>query len=709
MKRIWFAAAAMAALSLSAFGAQARDGHQHACLDAACDTQALFDAIDTPATGGGQPVSLESPRYGAWGFDVSGMDRAVKPGDDFYKYANGTWDTKTEIPSDRVRYGAFDKLIELSEARTRAIIEEAAKAGAGDPQTAKIGAAYNAFMNEALAEKLDAKPIAAELDGVRKVKTKDEFTALMGRNPTTGYAAILGLYIMADQKNPTRYAVYAGTSGLSLPDRDYYLDAKFAEKKTAYEAYVAQMLTMIGWEKPVENAKAIVAFETQLAEASWTRAQRRDRDKTYNPVDWKGLQDLTPGFDWNRYLVGTELPKLDRVVVTTNTAFPKFAKIYADTPLETLKAWQAFKVADGAAPMLSKRFVDASFAFRNKTLSGQPEQKPRWKRAVAAVNDELGEAVGQVYVARYFPPESKAKMVDLVGNIRAVLKTRLDNLDWMSPETKAQAQDKLAKFTVKIGYPDKWRDYSKLEIKADDLYGNAIRSGAFEWRHDVERLNGPVDKTEWGMTPQTVNAYYNSVNNEIVFPAAILQAPFFHPDADPAVNYGGIGGVIGHEISHGFDDQGRKSDGLGVLRDWWTAEDAAKFKAQADKLGAQYSAFEPLPGSHVNGQLTMGENIGDMGGLAFALAAYHASLGGKPAPVIDGFTGDQRVYLGWAQVWRQKTRDDALRQQVVSDPHSPAYYRVNGTIRNQDGWYSAFDVKPGDKLYVAPEDRVRIW
>ncbi len=708
MKRIWFAAAAMAALSLSAFGAQAREDHDHACLNEACTLQSLFVAADTPAAGPAT-MSLESPRYGTWGFDIAGMDRSARPGDDFYKFASGTWDANTAIPSDRTRYGNFDKLAELSEARTKAIITEAAASKAPDADTVKIGAAYKAFMDEALAEKLDAKPIAPELADIRKVGTKDDFTALMGRNPTTGFSAILGLGISPDAKAPTRYAVYATTGGLSLPDRDYYLDVKFAEKKAAYEAYVAQMLTMIGWDKPAENAKAVVAFETQLAEASWTRAERRDRDKTYNPMTLAELQTLTPGFAWNRYLVGTELPKIDRVVVTTNTAFPKFAKIYADTPLDTLKAWQAFKVADGAAPLLSKRFVDASFAFRNKTLAGQPEQKPRWKRAVASVNDQLGEAVGRVYVARYFPPESKAKMIDLVGNIRGVLKARLETLDWMSPQTKVQAEDKLAQFTVKIGYPDKWRDYSKLVIKADDVYGNALRSGAFEWRHDVERLNQPVDKTEWGMTPQTVNAYYNSVNNEIVFPAAILQAPFFHPDADPAVNYGGIGGVIGHEISHGFDDQGRKSDGKGVLRDWWTAEDAAKFKAQADKLGAQYGAFEPLPGAKVNGALTMGENIGDMGGLAFALQAYHASLDGKPAPVLDGFTGDQRVYLGWAQVWRSKIRDDALRQQVVSDPHSPAYYRVNGTIRNQDGWYSAFDVKPGDKLYVAPEDRVRIW
>jgi putative endopeptidase len=707
MKRVWFGACAAAALSISAFGAQAHE--QHACIDEACTMQSLMPALAEGAAAADAPTSLESPRYGTWGFDLTGMDTSVKPGDDFYKFANGTWDAKTEIPADRTRYGNFDKLAELSEARTKAIIEGAAADKAATGEKAKIGAAYRAFMDEAGVETLDAKPIQPWLDGIRKLKTKDQFTAQMGTSSVTPYASLITLGIGVDAKSPQAYAVYASTGGLSLPDRDYYLDAKFADKKTAYLAYVEKMLTLGGWEKPAENAKAIVDFETKLAEASWTRVERRDRDKTYNPATLAELQKLTPGYDWNKYLVGTELPKVDRFIVTTNTSFPKYAEIYAATPLETLKAWQAFKVIDGGAPLLSKRFVDASFEFRNKTLAGQPQQRPRWKRGVAQVNGLLGEAVGKEYVAAYFPPESKAKMVALVGDIRTVLKTRIDNLDWMGADTKAKAQEKLSKFGVKIGYPDKWRDYSKLEIKEGDAYGNVIRAGAWDYRYDVERLNKPVDKSEWGMTPQTVNAYYSPVNNEIVFPAAILQAPFFHPDADPAINYGGIGGVIGHEIGHGFDDQGRKSDGDGVLRDWWTAEDAAKFQAQADKLGAQYSAFEPFPGVHVNGKLTMGENIGDMAGLTLALDAYHVSLQGKPSPVLDGFTGDQRVYLGWAQVWRGKSRDDALKQQIASDPHSPGYYRVNGTIRNQPGWYSAFDVKPGDKLYVAPADRVKIW
>ena len=654
-------------------------------------------------------VSLASPKYGTWGFDLSGMDRSVKPGDDFFKFANGKWAERTEIPADRTRFGNFDKLAVLSEARQRAILDDAVAGKLTDPDAARIAAGYKAFMDEALAEKLDAKPIAPALAAIRKVKTKDDFTALMGTAPVSAFTTILPVFPSIDQKSTKQYAVYAGTAGLGLPDRDYYLQPSFAEQKAKYQTYVEQVLTMIGWEKPKANAAAIVAFETGLAEASWTRIQRRDRDKTYNPKTLAELQALTPGFDWNRYLAGSELPKLDRIVVTTDTAFPKFAKVYGDTSLETLKAWQAFNVVDGAAPYLSKRFVDANWQFRSHELGGQPEQKPRWKRGVAFMDGAIGESVGRAYVARYFPPESKAKMDALVGDIRVALKGRIERLDWMGDETKARALEKLAKFTVKIGYTEHWRDYSKLQLKPGDAYGNSRRASDFEWRRTVAQLAGPVDKTEWGMTPQTVNAYYNPPNNEIVFPAAILQAPFFDPDADPAINYGGIGGVIGHEISHGFDDQGRKSDGEGTLRDWWTAEDAAKFKTQTDRLGAQYSAFEPLPGQHVQGGLTMGENIGDMGGLSLGLDAYHTSLKGAPAPVIDGLTGDQRVFLGWAQVWREKIRDEQLKQRLATDPHSPAYFRVDGTIRNIPGWYQAFDVQPGDKLYVAPEQRVRIW
>ncbi len=703
MKKLLMSAAAAAVLALCAAPATATDRD---CLDAFCFDEALYRTASADA-GGGAAVSLESPRYGNWGFDLTGMDRSVSPGDDFYTWANGAWFKRTEIPADRTRFGNFDALAVLSEARVRAIIEDAAAGKVDSADAARIGAAWAAFMDEDRIEALGAAPIAPELDAIRKAKSRDDITALMGK-PGANYTALMGVFINDDAKDPGRYAVYAGTGGLGLP-RDYYLDPKFADKKAAYEAYITRMLTLIGWAKPAESARAIVAMETRIADASWTPTERRQREKTYNPMSLAELQAFTPGYSWNRYFDGAGLKGVDRIIVTTNTAFPKMAKIYGETDLGTLKAWQAFHVADGAAPLLSKAFVDASFDFNNRILAGQPEQRPRWKRGVDAVSGMVGQPIGRIYAARYFPPESKAKMEDLVANIRAAMKARIERLDWMSPATKVQALDKLAKFGVKIGYPDTWRDYSGLELKADDAYGNAMRSAEFEWAYRVGRLNGPVDKSEWSMNPQTVNAYYSSIKNEIVFPAAILQAPFFHPDADPAINYGGIGGVIGHEISHGFDDQGRKSDGDGVLRDWWTAEDVSRFTAQAERLGAQYSGYEPIPGYKVQGGLTMGENIGDMGGLSLAYDAYILSLDGKPAPVLDGITGQQRVFLGWAQVWRGKYRDEAMQQMVTSNPHSPPYFRVNGTIRNLDPWYDAFGVKGGDKLWIAPEERVRIW
>ena len=694
-RNILFSATALVALALSA---NAIFAHEELSL-----------LSQARAAEGSEAASLSTPKYGSWGFDATGMDLSVKPGDDFFRYANGKWADRTQIPPDRTRYGNFDKLAELSENRLHAILEDAVAGKINDSDASKVAAAYASFMNEGLADQLDAKPIERELAEIRSVTTKDQMTALMGKSNSGGFVSILPVFISTDAKAPTKYTVMAVTGGLGLPDRDYYLQPTFSTQKAKYQEYVARLLEMVGWEKPAESAQAIVEFETRLAQDTWTRAERRDRDKTYNPMTVAELNTATPGFDWNRYLAQSELPKVQRIVVTTNTAFPKFARAYSETPLDTLKAWQAFHVADGAAPYLSKRFVGASFEFRNKTLGGQPEQRPRWKRAVSFVDRTIGESVGRIYVARYFPPEAKAKMDALVADIHTALNARIQKLDWMDADTKARALEKLSKFTVKIGYPAKWRDYGLLMISNSDLYGNMIRAAAYEWQRDVARLNEPVDKTEWGMTPQTVNAYYNSTNNEIVFPAAILQPPFFDPDADPAINYGGIGGVIGHEISHGFDDQGRKSDGDGMLRDWWSADAAAKFKVQTAKLGAQYSAFEPLPGAHVNGDLTMGENIGDMGGLSLGLDAYHASLRGRPAPIIEDLTGDQRVFLGWAQVWREKIRDETLRQRLVSDPHSPARYRVNGVIRNIEGWYSAFQVQPGDALYVAPTDRVKIW
>ncbi|WP_052573937.1 M13-type metalloendopeptidase [Haloferula sp. BvORR071] len=652
--------------------------------------------------------SLAAQRFGTWGFDLSGRNLDVKPGDDFYEFANGKFVERTEIPPDRVRIGNFDQLGILSEERVRGILEDAVKNP--NPATAKIAAFYAAYMNEERAAKLGSQPLEPELAAIKAAANHAELAGFLGK-PDSLSRGLFGVGIGADPKDPARYVVSSSTGGLGLPDRNSYLkqEASYVKTREAYEVYAARLLELVGWPEPAARAKEIMAFETKLAEASWERAEMRDRDKTYNPMSPGELAALVEGYDVPRMLEGSGVAGVGKIVVSDKSAFPKKAKIFAETPLETLKAWAAFGAADSAAPFLSPPFVDASFEFRGKVLTGQVEPLARWKRAVAATNDALGEEVGKAYVAKYFPAESKRQMLDLVANVRKALAIRIDKLDWMNAETKKAAQEKLAKISVKIGYPDVFRDYSAYQVSAEDLLGNIRGSASFGWKRRLDRLNDPVDRNEWGMPPQKVNAYYNSVMNEIVFPAAILQPPFFDPQADPAVNYGGIGGVIGHEISHGFDDQGRKSDGDGVLQDWWTPQDAETFKQRADKLGAQYESIEILPGQHINGKLTMGENIGDMGGITLGLEAYRASLGGKPAPEIDGTTGDQRVFLGWAQVWRQKIRKEALQKQLDSDPHSPAIARVNLVLRNIDAWYDAFKIQPGDKLYVKPEDRVRIW
>jgi len=661
------------------------------------------------ATGAGTDAG--ATRYGAWGFDLTGMDKRVKPGDDWYRFVNGAWVDRTTIPADRSSFGAFAVLRDLSEVRMRSLISGYSASDTAHPDRMKAAILYNGFMDEATAEKLDGQPLAERLAPVKAAASKDDLAKLMGASTGGFGGSFFGIGVNDDAKNPDVYALYLRQSGLGLGDRDLYLDAKFAPQVARYQQYVAQMLGMAGWSDADAAAAKVVAMETQIAKAHWTRAQSRDRDKTYNPTSVAELKASAPGFGWDSFWAAAGLTKADRVIVAQNTAIPLLAKIFADTDLDTLKAWQAFRTADDISPLLSKRFVDAQFEFRSKFLNGQPQQRDRWKRAVAFTERGVGEGVGRDYVALYFPPASKAKMDTLVSNLRVALAGRINGLAWMSPATKEQAQAKLKGFTVKIGYPDKWRDYSALEVKAGDLVGNAERAGRFEWDYRRNRLGGQVDKAEWGMTPQTVNAYYNSVKNEIVFPAAILQPPFFDPQADDAVNYGGIGGVIGHEISHGFDDQGRKSDGDGVLRDWWTAEDAAKFEAQATVLGAQYEAytFEGLPGVHINGRASMGENIGDLGGVLISLDAYHQSLGGKKAKVIDGYTGDQRFFLGWGQVWRTLFRTEALRQQLVSDPHSPGQIRAINPLRNVDAWYAAWKIGPDQKQYVAPDKRVRIW
>jgi putative endopeptidase len=653
--------------------------------------------------------ALAAPVYGDWGFDAAGMDASVSPGDDFFKYANGGWDARTAIPDDRSSYGVDAVLSDTAEAHLRGILE-ADPTGAPDSADArKIHAAYLAFMDERRIEALGAAPIASDLAAIRAARDSFDLAALMGQDNTGFQASIFRLGIGSDAKDPDRYAIRVGQSGLGLPDRDYYLTPAFAAKKAAYQAYVAKLLSLGGWSDPQASAAAVVDYETRIAEASWTRAERRDPDKTYNPMSPAELQAAAPGFAWAPFLKAAGLADARRVVVAENTAVPKIGAIYAETPLPTLRAWAAFHVIDAAAPYLSSAFATTRFDFRNRLLQGQKVERERWKRAVEFVDRGMGEAVGRVYVAKYFPPEAKAKIDALVGELRAALNQRIDRLDWMSPATKAKAHAKLALFTVKIAYPDKWRDYSQVDVAPDDLVGDQRAFLAFEWNRQARRLYDPVDRGEWGMTPQTVNAYYNPTMNEIVFPAAILAPPYFDPGADAAANYGGVGAVIGHEMTHGFDDEGRKFDGTGRLVDWWTADDAAKFEAEAKKLNAQYDTYSPFPGVHVKGDQTTGENIADLGGILIALDAYHNSLHGQPAPVIDGLTGDQRFFLAYAQSWRDKRREDAVRDLLVRDVHSPEVYRVNGVVRNVDAWYASFAVKPGQALYLATGDRVRIW
>jgi putative endopeptidase len=685
-------------------------------------TVVCLGALIAGAAHAGDAASTK-PQYGSWGFDQAGADMSVRPGDNFFRYANGTWLDRTPIPADKPAISLRLAMTDLTEQRLHAIMASAATHAADHPATLqdKVGAFYQSFMDDARIEALGAKPIAPELDAVRHATTRDALAALMGRSNTDFDGSLFNVGIDVDLKDPKRYAVYIGQGGLGLPDRDYYLKPGFTKQKAAYQAYVTTLLTLSGWAHPETAAKDVVVFETAIAQASWSKVEQRDPVATYNPMSVAELQQLAPGFAWPAFLKAQRLGDLQRIVIGEKTAFPKLAALYAHTPVATIQAWQAARIADNAAFYLSQPFQDAYFDMHDKTLSGQQVQAVRWKRGVHAVSGgdcgvgerldcfgNLSWAVGQLYTDKYFPPASKAKIEQLVANLKTAYHARIEKLDWMSSPTKQEALRKLDTYTIKVGYPDHPRDYSQVVVRSDDLIGNVARAASADWAFYVDRLNGPVDRSDWSMTPQTNDAYNGSLR-DIVFPAGILQPPIFDPNADPAINYGAIGAVIGHELTHGFDDEGRKIDADGALRDWWTAADAKAFEARAKKLGAQYSAFEPLPGVHINGDLTMGENIADLGGLTLALDAYHTSLHGKPAPVIDGMTGDQRVFLGWAQAWRGKLTDDAIRRQVTSDPHSPRAFRVNGVVHNLDAWYDAYGVKPGDKLYVAPDDRVRIW
>jgi putative endopeptidase len=645
--------------------------------------------------------------FGRWGVDLSARDSHVRPGDDFFAYANGSWLAKAEIPSDQASTGTGRDLYNLTQEQLRTLIEASA-ASAGTPAARQIGNLYKSFMDDARVETLDAKPLASDLATIAAVTSKAEFATLMAKTASNIGRSVFSLQVYADGKKPIS-ALYLGQGGLGMPDRDYYLEADFKEKKAAYEAFIARSLSLINAPAPEATAKAVLAFESEIAQASWPIAERRDIDKVYNPMTIEALQAYAPAVNWRAYLEAAGLKGVDSVIVTETTAVQKIAQVLDKTPLETLKAWETFHFVNGASPYLSKRFVDSEFEFSGRALSGTPTIRPRWKRGVSLVDANLGDAVGKEYVAKYFPPDSKAKMDDLVANLKTAMAARIGGLSWMSAQTKEQALVKLSKMSVMVGYPVKWRDYSTLALEPDDLYGNIARSIAFEAAYQFAKVGKPVDRSEWAMTPQTVDAYNGGLENKIVFPAGILQAPLFNPAADPAVNYGAIGAIIGHEITHGFDDQGRKIDSTGALRDWWTAEDAKRFVAESDKLVAQYNSYEPVTGMHVNGRLTLGENIADLGGLLVAIDAYHASLGGQPASVIDGLSGDQRLLLAYAQAWRGKTRDDALRAQIASDPHSPRQFRVIGPTRNADIWYRSFEVAPPDKYFLEPDDRAHVW
>jgi putative endopeptidase len=650
-----------------------------------------------------QPAPAAAPKslhFGTWGVDLTGMDRSVNPADDFDRYVNGAWSAKTEIPADQASAGVGYDVFNRTQDQIRALIENA-------PATTQLGAMYQSFMNEAAVEARDDKPLQEDLKRVAAIADKAAFTKFMGETSGRFGFTLFGPGVAPDPANPAVNTLFLGQAGLGLPDREYYLVDTFKPQRDAYRAYLERALTMTGDPAPAKTADSVMAFETAVAKASWPAADRRDIDKINNPMSVAELQAFAPGLDWAALLAASGIANRDRLIVLEKTAIRDIAKIYADTPLETLKAWQVFHVTDQGAPYLSKRFVDSRFTF-TKTLSGVAELRPRWKRGASLIDTTLGELLGRTYVETYFPATSKTMMNQLVANLKTAMGARIQKSDWMSAETKKAALEKLTKMDVMVGYPDKWRDYSKLKVDAADLFGNVERSAQFEWDYQLSDLGKPVDRKKWAMTPQTVNAYNGGLENKIVFPAGILQAPFFDPTADAAVNYGAIGAVIGHEISHGFDDQGRKIDSTGAVRDWWTKTDADRFNAQAKGFGAQYDTYEPVPGMHVNGQLTMGENIADLAGVLIALDAYHASLGGKPAPVIDGLTGDQRFFLGYAQAWRTKQRDDSMRAQMASDPHSPSKYRVIGPLRNVDAWYDAFDVS-GGKYFLKPGERTRIW
>ena len=663
-----------------------------------------------PASGSAAPrPAVTKPVYGSFGVDLTARKTTVKPGDDFFAHANGTWLDESPIPADKASYGVAEKLDDEARANVRKIIEDsaAAKAAAGTVEQ-KIGDYYASFMDTARIEAAGINALKADLDHIAAAKSPGDLARLFGE---PGFQSPVGVYIGPDDKNPDAYFVNLVQSGLGLPDRDYYLkdDPKLKEIRAAYLAHIGRMLALAGIADGPAAAARIMALETKIAKAHWAAERTRDAIANYNPKSRAAVGAYAPGLDWQAMFDVMDVGKWDLFNVNTPTALKEIAALASSQPLEDWKTYLTYHHIHNHAPYLPKAIDDENFAFFGKTLAGRETQRERWQRGVDLVNNALGEAIGQVYVKQHFPPDAKAKIDALVANMRAAYKANIETLAWMGPDTRAKALEKLSTLRPKIGYPAKWKDYSSMTVVPGDVLANVRAADEWAWRFNTAKLGKPVDKDEWLITPQTVNAYYFPGTNEITFPAAILQAPFFDPNADDAVNYGGIGAVIGHEIGHGFDDQGRLYDSTGTLKDWWTKADADAFTKRSASLVSQYGAYEVLPGLKVNGQLTLGENIGDIGGLGVAYQAYRRSLGGKEAPVIDGLTGDQRFFLAFAQAWRGKLRDEVLRSQILSNPHAPALNRVNGSVRNVDAWYTAFNVQPGDRLYLAPEQRVKIW
>jgi len=647
------------------------------------------------------------------GIDLQYVDSAVRPQDDVYQYLNGKWLRDYQLPADKGAVGSFTTVQDKTGEQLRTIVDSLGQAqGNADPEAKKLADLYASFLNEDRLEALGIKPLLAEFAAIDAIKDRNAIPNAMAHLTAIGAGAPFSLQVNPDARDSAQYAVILHQSGLGMPDRDYYLkdDAKLKEARAAYRAHIEKMLGMAGQAKAAKSAAAILDLETSLAKIQWTRVQDRDPIKTYNKTALSELPALMAGYDWQRYIRSSGFEgKVDYVIVNQPTYFTSLGKLLTREPLGAWKAYFKWRVLSASAPYLSKAFVDERFAFTGGVLRGVPENEPRWKRGITLLDGSMGEALGKLYVAKYFPPQNKARMQTLVLNLLEAYRRDIDTLDWMSAETKVGAQAKLAKMQPKIGYPDRWRDYGALKISRDDLLGNVVRANQFEYRRNLAKLGKPIDRSEWGMHPQTVNASYNPARNEITFPAAILQPPFFDAAADDAVNYGGIGGAIGHEMSHGFDDRGSQFDADGNLHDWFTKADHDKFAEKTKVLVAQYNAYEPVPDYHVNGALTLGENIGDNSGLAIAYKAYRISLAGNEAPVIEGLTGDQRLYLGWVQVWRGKVREPEAIQRIKTDPHSPPAVRGTAPMRNQPGFYSAFGLKPGDKMYLPPDQRVSIW